>query len=302
MKCLRYAPICLLFAFTQLNAQIDPLYAQYLNNPILINPGYTGVNNDLSGALSYRRQWSGFEGNPITLNANGQLSVLNNKLGVGLIMLNDKIGNTTNTEVYTTFSYKIFTTKGVLSFGIQSGFIHYVGNSGELNPYDATDPMFSSDLNVTKPSIGAGFVYKSDRIFLGLSMPRMIRQRNTYAAITTDLYSQHLYANAAYIIFLSESVRLKPSVLVKGVQGSPLSVDFSAAFNLDERYTAGLYTRNLNTYGTLLQIKMGRTYYLGYCFEIPSNQSVGIRYTTHELCLGIRMSLFEFHDTDRYGF
>ena len=43
------------------DAQIDPLYAQYLNNPMLINPAYAGLNNNLNIGVSFRKQWAGFE-------------------------------------------------------------------------------------------------------------------------------------------------------------------------------------------------------------------------------------------------
>jgi len=294
--------ISLFVIVEHLSAQIDPLYAQYLSNPLLINPAYTGVNNNFSGAVSYRRQWAGLEGNPVTLNVSGQLSLINNKIGLGGIVLTDNIGNNSNTEAYLTYSYKVFMSDGVLSFGLQAGMINYRSRNGDLNPYDVTDPAFSGDLNVTNLSVGAGLLYRSDRLFIGVSVPRMLKQESNYQDVVTNLYSQHFYVNAAYIFFLSERVRVKPAVLFKGVQGSPLSVDYSALLNLDEKYTAGIYTRNLNTFGALLQFKPGGAYQLGYCLELPTNQSVGMQYTTHEFSLGLNLSLLSFHENNQKSF
>jgi type IX secretion system PorP/SprF family membrane protein len=295
--------LLLMLLFSSSYGQVDPLYAQYLNNPILINPAYTGINNNFSAALAYRKQWAGFDGNPVTANLNAQLSLLNNKLGLGIIVLQDKIGNNQNTEAYTTYSYKIQTANGgVFSFGLQAGLINYKTNNGDLNTYDVSDPAFNSNFSLTKPSFGAGIIFRTERLFLGVSVPRMLKQENTYEEVVTNLYSQHLYFNFAYVFFFSEHVRFKPSVLLKGVHGSPISVDYNFFLNLDEKYTVGAFTRNFNTYGLVLQMKIGDKYQLGYAFEVPSNRSVGSVYISHEITFGISLPILSYHDSSVRSF
>ncbi len=52
--------LLILFCFTQkLSAQQDPIYAQYLNNPLTINPAYAGINNQFSARVQARTQWAG---------------------------------------------------------------------------------------------------------------------------------------------------------------------------------------------------------------------------------------------------
>src|SRR5215218_8343132 len=98
------------------NAQVDPLYAQYLNNPLLINPAYTGIHNNFNAAASYRKQWAGFDGSPSTFNVNAHSSFNNNKMGLGLIILSDKVGANANTEVQATYAYKLDLSGKFLSF------------------------------------------------------------------------------------------------------------------------------------------------------------------------------------------
>jgi type IX secretion system PorP/SprF family membrane protein len=278
--------------------QEDPLYAQYLNNPLLINPAYTGIRNNLSMAASYRHQWSGFEGSPNTLNFNSHMAVGDNRMGLGLIVLQDRIGNSTNSECYATYAFRIYLSEGKsLSLGLQGGVMNYQSRNSELNTYDPTDPAFNSNLNTTKPNFGTGLIYRSDRLFVGLSVPRMLTHATDNAEDQTiNLYSQHLYANVAYTLFLSEHVRMKPSILFKGVQGSPVSVDYNLLLNLNERYTTGIFTRNLNTYGGIIQMKLGEALGFGYALEIPTNRSVGAQYTTHELCLTLNVATLASHD------
>ncbi|MFZ6014328.1 MAG: type IX secretion system membrane protein PorP/SprF [Bacteroidota bacterium] len=288
-------------SFFSAHAQIDPLYAQYLNNPLLINPAYTGFNNNLNASVTYRKQWAGFDGSPSTVNASGHTSLFDNKMGLGLIILQDQAGTNKNTEVAATYAYKLDLDEKYISFGLQAGMVSFRNDNSDLNIYDPNDVTFTGDQTYTKPSFGAGVIFSSQRYFLGLSVPRLLKATATLNNATTstenELYSQHFYMVGSYMIFLNERIRLKPSVLLKGVKGAPLSADLNFALNLDEKYTAGVFTRNFNTYGLLAQLKVGENYRFGYTFEVPSNQSVGARFTTHEFSFGLNLALFSFHDT-----
>jgi len=79
--------------------------------------------------------------------------------------------------------------------------------------------------------------------------------------------------------------------------GLVMDRDHNAAINLDERYTAALFTRNFNTYGFLAQIRLGDLYRVGYAFEVPTNSSVGTRFTTHEFSFGVNLAFLKSHET-----
>lgn len=277
------------------HAQVDPLYAQYLNNPLLINPAYTGLNNNFNASVTYRKQWAGFEGSPTTYNFNAHTSLFDNRMGLGLIVLRDNIGVNSNTEVHGTYAYRLDLDQKYFSFGLQAGFINFRGNNGDLNPYDPGDPIFEETERISKPSFGAGAALHSERFFIGVSVPRMLKAKATFSDLETELYSQHFYLMGAYVIYLNEHIRFKPSVLLKSVKGSPLSTDLNFSVNFEEKYTAGIYTRNFNAYGLLAQMKLADSYRFGYAFEVPSGNSVGSNFTTHEIMIGLNLALLNFH-------
>jgi type IX secretion system PorP/SprF family membrane protein len=62
-------------------AQQDPLYSQYVLNPLLINPAYSGMTKDLNASVTFRRQWVGFDGSPTTANANAHMALGKNRMG-----------------------------------------------------------------------------------------------------------------------------------------------------------------------------------------------------------------------------
>jgi type IX secretion system PorP/SprF family membrane protein len=296
------AGIFLLCPAFQVCAQIDPLYAQYLNNPLVINPAYTGFNKEFNASVSFRKQWAGFDGSPTTMNFTAHSSLFKNKMGVGLIVVNDQIGENKNLLAMGTYSYKIELEKFKVSFGLQAGIVSYRSDNSELNIEDQTDVYFLDDMNTTSPVFGAGLIVSNDNLFLGVSVPRMLKTTGTYSgssgSIEGDIYTQHFYGMASYIFFLTERIRLKPAVLVKYVKGNPLSTDISGLLNIDERYGVGAFTRNFNTYGLLAQIKFKQSYKFSYAFELPTNKSVGVNFTTHELTFGLNLSVFDFHDIE----
>lgn len=291
----------ILFQFA--NAQQDPIYSQYINNPMTINPAYAGLNNRLNASVSYRNQWTGFDGNPTTFNFNSHLSLLDNKIGAGLLVMQDQIGNTKNTEVEAAFSYKLpIDDNNTLSFGMQAGFITFRNNVGELNLEDPTDEAFLQTENVTRPNVGVGAILKSEKYFVGLSIPRLLNTVLDQGGQTFELYDRHFYLFGAYVFYLNENIRFKPAALLRGVSGAPMSVDLNFTATLNEKYGAGIFTRNFNTYGLQLQARLTEKLKLAYTFEIPTGSSVGPAFTTHELFLGFELPVFNFHDRSLTNF
>lgn len=278
--------------------QQDPLYSQYINNPMVINPAYAGLNNNLNASLSYRTQWGGFEGNPTTVNVNGHISLVDNRVGAGLLIVQDKIGNATSTDINAVGAYKLQLNDMVFSFGMQAGVSLLREDNSKLNlpPNQMDDPAFQNDLNTSKPNIGVGVILKTERYFVGVSVPRLLNSSFNNQGEDFELYNQHFYMLGGYVFNVGTRLRLKPSVLLKSVKGSPLSTDLNFNVNIDQLYTAGVFTRNFNTYGLQLGALLKDQFRLGYTFEIPTASSVGTQFNTHEITLGVRMSIFNYHD------
>lgn len=275
-------------------AQQDPLYSQYLTNPLIFNPAYAGINNTFNGSLTIRNQWAGFDGSPTTINANANMSLVDNKVGVGAMLLQDKMGITKTTEFHAFGSYKLDFKTYTLSFGMQFGMINLRNDYTQLNV--DPDPAFSLNERLNKPNVGVGAILKGENYLVGLSIPRMLKAKFTTAGQDFQLYNQHFYLFGSYVYYVGTRFRLKPSILFRGVKGAPISTDLNFNINIDTKYTAGVYTRNFQSYGLLMQIWLKEKFRLGYTFEVPTNRSVGAQFTSHEISLGIRTAVLNFHD------
>jgi len=299
MKKILIALLALIYSTS--NAQQDPLYSQYLNNPLLLNSAYAGLNNKLNIVAGYRTQWAGFDGSPTTVNFSAHTSLAQNKVGAGLIIVQDRIGETKITEASSAYSYKLQLKEKIFSFGLQGGIITYRNDALFLNPKDAGDPSFAF-INETKFNIGAGIMLKSERFMIGLSAPRLNAATvSPGGGQAIEIYNQHFYLMGAYMIYLTDRIRLKPSILLRATKSAPISADLNLNLNLEENYTLGIFTRNFNVLGLLAQMNI-KDYRIGYVFEVPTNASVGTRFTTHEVSIGVSLAAFNFHDRSKSNF
>lgn len=276
-------------------AQQDPIYAQYINNPLTINPAFAGSNNMFNASLQYRMQWAGIEANPTTVNFSSHIAVAQNKVGLGMMVLQDKLGDVKNTEFNTIYSYKLNLKNSTFSFGLQTGFIRYTSDPSLLTIRDAGDPNFNG-LTETKFNTGFGVMLKSDRYIIGLSVPRMLPATISQGGATINLYQQNYYLFGSYVLFLSPDIRFKPSSLIRYTAGLPVSVDLNASFNFKELYTAGLFTRNFSAYGLMMQAII-KNIRLGYVIEVPGNSTSSLNFVSQEFSIGVSMGVMGSHDS-----
>lgn len=296
-------PLLLIVSITASYGQQDPLYAQYINNPMVINPGYTGINNVLNASLSYRSQWTGFgDGAPNTAAFSAHSSFFDNLLGLGVIVVRDEIGSTVNTQFSLAGAYSIEFGETNFSFGMQAGVLSLQNNNSELNVADPGDPLFAGNETFSKFNIGAGIVIKSPKYYIGLSVPRLVNNTEELAMLDQQLYQRHYYLGLGYFININSDIGFKPSALIKAVADAPASVDLNASLVIRDKYTAGLLTRNFETYGLLAQINLNHNLRIGYVAEVPTNNSVGAQFTSHEISITLDMEVFDFHFLDERQF
>jgi type IX secretion system PorP/SprF family membrane protein len=276
------------------SAQQDPMASQYHLNPAMINPAYSGLYNSFMINANSRLQWMGLQGNPFSNFVTATTSIIEKRIGGGVMINQDNIGITSTTEMAMMYAYRIEMDNETLSLGLQGGLVNIKQNLNELNLRYPDDPAFPQETQTSmKTNFGAGAALMGERYFVGLSVPR-IRNIKFDDGITSSLiYRRHYYGSFAFIMDVTSFVKLKPSVLVRYVDGSPISYDLGANILWNHKFWAGVYTRNLTTQGALFQLIVNQTIRMGYAIEIPTSKFTAARFITHELVLGIDLSLFK---------
>ena len=201
-------------------AQQDPQYTQYMYNTQVVNPAYAGNREALSFGLLYRTQWVNFgDGAPNT----GTFTVnspVGNNMGLGLSVVNDRIGPSVETNFNIDYSYSINTSEtGKVSFGLKAGLDILDVDFSKLNIYDPNDPYFQDNNidNKLQPQIGAGIYYNTEKFYAGLSVPNFLTTQHfdkssiaSTSVETTAAERMHYFLIAGYVFDLSENLKCNP--------------------------------------------------------------------------------------------
>lgn len=229
-------------------AQKDAQYTQYMYNTMSVNPAYAGSREVLSIVGLYRTQWVGLDGAPKTQTLGIHSPIgSGEKFGVGLSIINDDIGPTHETVFDVNLSYTFKTSgSGRFSFGLRGGGHLLDVNFDELQQFNAGDVLLQSNIeNKFSPNIGVGLYYRhSNKWYLGLSAPSLLETEHLdRATLSTAKERTHFYLMGGYVFDVTENLKLKPAVLFKAVNGSPLQADLTANFLINNKFTIGVAYR-----------------------------------------------------------
>ncbi|NJO68963.1 MAG: type IX secretion system membrane protein PorP/SprF [Bacteroidetes bacterium] len=269
-----------------LKAQQDPMYSQYMFNMLALNPAYAGSKGALSMTGLYRNQWVGIKGAPVTQTFFAHSPAFTEKVGLGLSLINDKIGPIRQTMLFGDYSYTINITETTrLALGLKAGVNFLKTHFSDLDVIE-TDETFQ-DLSIKpQPNFGFGVYYYSDKFFVGFSSPKLIKntidQELDYSKLTLR---QHYFLSGGYVITLNDQFKLKPTALLKMTGGAPASVEMNASVLYKDRFWMGLGHRFGDSFNTILQFKATNQLSLGYCFEYTMSKLIRYNSGTHEMML-----------------
>jgi len=293
MKKLLAAAIGVLLS-TGLFAQQEVMVSHYMFNGLFLNPAYAGSHPYMTATLLHRSQWVSLDGAPKTQVFGIDAPLMNNKLGAGLTVINDKIGDTKQLEINANVSYHLQldnANKHRLSFGIKAGVTNYTANLTDTKVWDENDPVFSNNINNQLiPRFGAGIYYYSDRVYAGISIPTL------YAAdqkIKFDIdnarksyYTQHYYLNGGVVINASEKVKIKPSTLVKFEPNAPINIDINCNVLYNNLIWLGVSYRTGDALVALFDINITPQLRAGYAYDFTISDLNKYSNGTHEVMIG----------------
>lgn len=270
-------------------AQQQAMYSQYMFNMQAVNPAYVGIHKGLSLNANYRNQWTGIEGAPTTQTVSAHSPILGDRLGVGLLLLNDKIGAINQTGAYFQGSYKVPLTNGArLSFGLQVGLNSYRANWSELGVFHNNDPLLQgNEQRGFRPNFGTGVMYYTDNYYLGISVPVImgfgVRADDIQNTLIED---RHYFITGGYVFDINESVKFKPHFLVKLVESAPTQFNLNASLLIQEKVWAGLSYRSQESFSAIFQIQMSDRLRVSYSYDFMEMNALGtIGKGSHEVGL-----------------
>lgn len=285
----------LLFVFGLLlllpaKAQQDPMFSQYLYNMLAINPAYAGSRGQLSSALFYRNQWTGFDGAPITVNGSVHSPIRGTNGAWGVNMFNDRIGVQSQNSVNFNYAYRVAGAKGTLSLGLSGGMYQYSYDYNKLG--DAfIDPLLSGSETYTLINAGFGAYYQSSRMAVGLAVPHIFNsQMIDQSAFRAVSPTNHVFLTGSYLFVLGNDYRFKPSAMVKMVRNAPVQMDVNATIIYKNMFHFGMSYRTINEMSVMAQIQVNKHWWIGYAYDVPFGVVADVSTGSHELFIGFEIS------------
>jgi type IX secretion system PorP/SprF family membrane protein len=272
-------------------AQQDPQFTQYMFNLLALNPAYAGSAERVSVKGLTRHQWVGFEGAPTTQTITIHSPVFRESFALGGTILRDTHGPITQYTFMTDVAYRIFMGKSTLAFGLKGGLNLLQGRYAELNPLQQNDPMFQQNVNSKlDPQFGFGMMWYSERHFLGLSTPKLLRteffETDSLVFISGPGQRPHYFLTGGYVFDMGLYHKFKPTFLVKAVQGAPLSFDLSANMLFYEKFWLGAMYRHGDAVGALAQYHINNDFTIGYSYDYPLTPLRNYSGGSHEIMVG----------------
>lgn len=274
----------------KVHAQYDAMFTQYTNNEMFINPAYTGTKEALCITALHRQQWIGIEGRPITTTLTLHSPIWENKMGLGLSLLNEKLGVTTRNMIYLSYSFRVRTgKKGYLGFGLMGGVHIQTDKLASVATDVINDPHFSENINENiTPNFGFGINYYTEKFFAGISIPRLLDDHiiiGDKGKVSFKLSSFHYYLTLGRVFTINDYFKIKPSMMVKAVVNAPIQFDVNLNFLLKEHLWLGVSYRSTADMSATIGLQINPRFLFSYSYDYPISSLNKFTAGSHEIVL-----------------
>jgi len=219
-------------------------------------------------------------------------------VGLGLTVVNDKVGMEKRFGLSADYSYKIKLNNDVsLRLGMKGGFSNYSHDltQYQLDSRNTPDQMFQGNIDQKfMPNVGVGAFLHSKKFYVGLSVPKLIQNEfkdnenfSSYAEM------RHFFLTGAYVFYINESIKFKPTFLAKAAFGSPLQLDLSANFLLKEKIWLGAMYRTGDAFGFIAQWVFDKKLRIGYAIDFTTTNLRNYHDGVHEIMVSYELNFLK---------
>jgi len=259
-------------ATLHIKAQQAPMYTHYMYNTMVVNPAYAGSRDALTISALHRSQWVGFDGAPSTQTLTLHAPLNNEHIGLGLAVMNDKIGPVNFSSVTANFAYIMRVSRNAkLSLGLSAGANMLQANLNKLTLDQQNDPAFANNINnKIAPDFGFGVYYSRERFYAGVSIPNLMETNyanNNDGVKLAGKDQRHYFFIAGTMLKISNSLSFKPTTLIKVTAGAPIQADVTGSFIILDKLLLGAMYRTGDATGALIGFDLTNKLHIGYSFD-----------------------------------
>ncbi len=293
--------------FQPLKGQQSIQFSQYIFNGLSLNPGYAGYKENLNLNTTYRTQWTGLAGAPTTFSASVDGVIKEKKVGLGFSVLQDQLGAQSTLSALASVAYRLQLNEASrLSLGISAGIDQYNLDNSKLRTLSSIqsgNAITNYVSNQIRPDLQFGLFYASRHYFWGLSVLDLLstfsKQDPTYFIIQRN---RHFYLHAGGIFYLSPTLSLKPSFLIKDDLKAPANLDVNTFLIFNRKLWVGGSIRtslsvlnsssipkNLSSADAasiMIQYFPNSSLRIGYSFDYTTSHLQQVSSGSHEISIG----------------
>lgn len=218
-----------LFGCTSLFAQQQPFFSQFFYNKLIANPGAAGSTGLPTITAFHRQQWAGLEGAPVTQSLSVNSPILAERVGLGLTVVNDRIGFYNSTFAQAAYAYRVDVAGGKLGIGLHGSMTRYEADLTEIRTISGS---IKAEESMMSPAylfnMGMGVHFENERFFMGAAIPQVLNRGQSNGQV------RHVFANAGAVLELSPTLRMRAAGAVRVVENAPPSFDAHLSFGFTE--------------------------------------------------------------------
>lgn len=207
-------------------AQQIPINDQYFTNGYFTNPAKTGSETSTNVFLFNRQQWTGIQGAPQTSLFSIDGLTHKKKIGLGLLISNDKDNIFNRTSAYGTYAYNLkITDNQKITMAASAGLMNVNIRFNDIKGESSDLLLLSTDANKTNFDANFGINYTFKNLEVGLVAYQLAGTHFYYAeetagkAINYQLI-QHFFGIVSYnYSVISDILTVTPYVIVRSSLG-----------------------------------------------------------------------------------
>ncbi len=278
-------------------AQQDPQYNLYQFNPLIINPAYAGSRDGISVVGNVRNQWVGFAGAPKTNVISVHSPVFKKNIGVGLTILNDKMGPRNVIGAAGNFAYILkLSNKWKLSMGLSAGYNRFQFNYSEITfkTMDNSTAAFN-DLNRGSMDFNAGMYLRSNNFFFGFSSTHLYAKEvfkielkdttNKSSGYLSYRLRTHSFITLGKSFVINKNAVFAPTIMFRTVSRGSNNLDLNFNFFLYNKLWLGFFIRGPYGPGFLINYYATPKFKVGYSYDMGLKDA-RVLGPSHEITLG----------------
>jgi len=278
-------------------SQQDPQLSQNMFSKLSYNPAYTGSHGKICVTALHRQQWYGFEGAPeiSVFNFDAAINPFGINSGVGLSIVQDKVGFNDNLGANLSLAYRFELWDGDFAIGVNGGIINYslnpnwkIPSGTSIHSAVSEDPAIPSKVEDEMAlDLSFGIYYNTDELYIGLSSTHLNEPtfQPKEGNVKPQIHRSYYLISGYYIPITETKFSLNPSLMVQ-TDGSTSQIGLNTYVSYNKKFWGGVSLRTDKTLTGMIGAKLFDWVKVGYSYDFTVSEIGKYNPGSHEIMVG----------------